>query len=138
MNKFEQTLLDARLSKQEWPGSKRWISHVLRYVKHGHHDLYFDLKNTRLLRGLRWFSVFLWVAGLMVCVVIVSMGNIVPEDKACLPDGSFRVNPGSYSPWASSSLFQITLGGGQLTFAQVKAVDITWDIVRFESSVFRS
>lgn len=51
-------------------------------------------------------------------------------NQACGPDGNFRVDPRSYSVWSASGFFQITLSGGPLAFAQAKAIDVAWDIVR--------
>ncbi|KAH7138665.1 hypothetical protein B0J11DRAFT_588081 [Dendryphion nanum] len=49
--------------------------------------------------------------------------------KACQPDGSFRLIPETYSLWSSSGFFQITIGGGQLSFTEAKIIDILWDII---------
>lgn len=48
---------------------------------------------------------------------------------ACLPDGSFAIDPGLYRYFSGSGFFEITLAFGSMTFTQVKAIDVAWDIV---------
>jgi hypothetical protein len=119
------TRLYATTASEILPWFKKWF----RWVKNGHRDFCHDLKSTRWLHVLGWFVGLVWIGGLLTSAVYISVGTVVPQDKACLPDGSFRVHPESFSLWASSGFFQITLGGGSLTFEQVKAIDIIWDIV---------
>ncbi len=93
-------------------------------------DLKNDVKAIRWLRGLGWSIVVIWFLGLMFCAVFVGlMPMILSNDTACLPDGSFSLHPDTYSMWSSTGFFQITLGGGELTFAKAKVIDIVWDIV---------
>jgi hypothetical protein len=49
--------------------------------------------------------------------------------SACLPDDSFAMDPSNFQYLSSSGFFQITLGFGNMSFTQVKAIDIAWDIV---------
>lgn len=109
------------------------------FVRTAFQELKHDLKSTQWLRGLGWFVGAVWFAGLLGCMVSFALvQSFGPPDKACQPDGSFRLKPDSYSVWSSSGFFQITLGGGHLTFAQAKVVDIVWDIVRFTKDIVRS
>ncbi|USP80363.1 hypothetical protein yc1106_07637 [Curvularia clavata] len=93
------------------------------------HDLKHDLKSTRWLRGFGWTLGVFWLFGLIVSAIIVGMMSMfITTNSACLPDGTFRLRPDTFSMWSSTGFFQITLGGGNLSFAQAKVVDIVWDI----------
>jgi hypothetical protein len=95
-------------------------------------DLGQDLKSTRWLRGFGWFFGVLLYCGLLLSLGLLAIGAVTifrSDLSACQGDGSFRLNPRTYSTWSSSGFFQITLGGGAFTFAQAKAIDIVWDIV---------
>lgn len=76
---------------------------------------------------------FFWVTGLMVALgvlgVFAAAGFFGSDAGACLPDDSFGLRPQDFSYWGSSGFFQITLGFGDLTFTQAKAIDIVWDVV---------
>jgi hypothetical protein len=98
-----------------------------------------DLKSTRWLRGFGWSAGVIWIFTLLGSAVFLGLGqNFGPPDTACQPDGSFRLNPESYSMWSSTGFFQITLGGGHLTFAEAKVVDIVWDIVKSSKELTRA
>ena len=104
----------------------------LRSVSTAFLDLKRDLKSTRWLRGLGWFFGIIWVFGLAGTLVLVAVGAVYlfrSDLEACQADGSFRLDPRTYSMWSSSGFFQITLGGGNLTFAEAKAIDVIWDVV---------
>jgi hypothetical protein len=53
------------------------------------------------------------------------------KGAACMPDGTFSIDPTSFPWFSSAGLFQITMGFGNLSFTQVKAIDIVWDIVSY-------
>lgn len=101
----------------------------VRVLNNAYQDLKSDLKNTRWRRGFGWFGAVIWFFGLLTSVILISLMTLSSTDTACQPDGSFRLHPETYSMWSSSGFFQITLGGGKLTFAQAKVIDIVWDIV---------
>ena len=93
-------------------------------------DLKQDLKATRWRRGLGWSVGVIWFVGLLLSAILIGLlSTIVSYNTACLPDGSFRLQPDTYSIWSSSGFFQITLAGGNLNFVQAKVIDIAWDIV---------
>ncbi|XP_014551170.1 hypothetical protein COCVIDRAFT_31238 [Bipolaris victoriae FI3] len=93
------------------------------------HDLKHDLKSTRWLRGFGWTLGVFWLFGLIVSAIMVGMMSaFITTNSACLPDSSFRLKPDTFSMWSSTGFFQITLGGGDLSFAEAKLVDIVWDI----------
>jgi hypothetical protein len=74
-----------------------------------------------------WFTVLLYTAS---AIIRISSGSVsYLEDKACVPDGSFSIEPKDYRYWSRSGFFQITLAFGNMDFTQVKAIDIAWDIV---------
>lgn len=100
-------------------------------VRAAWHDLKHDLKSTQWLRGFGWTLGVFWLFGLIVSAIMVGMMSaFTTTDSACLPDSSFSLRPDTFSMWSSTGFFQITLGGGNLSFAQAKLVDIVWDIVR--------
>ncbi|KAJ4985482.1 hypothetical protein SVAN01_09047 [Stagonosporopsis vannaccii] len=95
------------------------------------HDLRCDLSAIRWLRGLGWTAGVIWVLGLILSAIFIGLlSEFVSSNSACVPDGSFRLHPDTYSMWSSSGFFQITLGGGKLSFAQAKVVDVVWDIIQ--------
>jgi hypothetical protein len=47
---------------------------------------------------------------------------------SCYPDGNFRFLQ-DYNPWATSGLFQITMGFGLMSFSNAKLIDVIWDVV---------
>ncbi|CAO2653004.1 Nn.00g024150.m01.CDS01 [Neocucurbitaria sp. VM-36] len=85
---------------------------------------------SRWRRGAFWFLF----ASLCACLGLLYLNPYFSlrssfRTSACLPDGSFRIDPESYEYWSRSGFFQITLGFGTLTFTQAKAIDIIWDVV---------
>ena len=113
----------------------------LRSVRTAFRNLKRDLKSTQWLRGLGWFFGFVWNSSLLVTLLLVATGAewFSSDLKACQADGSFNLDPRTYSMWSSSGFFQVTLAGGHLTFAGAKAVDVIWDVVswpEFEGTKF--
>jgi hypothetical protein len=92
-------------------------------------DLKKDLKGTRWLHGFGWAAGVIWFFGLVASATYIGIATLALSHTACQPDNSFRLHPETYSMWSSSGFFQITLGGGHLSFAEAKVVDIVWDIV---------
>jgi hypothetical protein len=60
------------------------------------------------------------------------------KGAACMPDGTFSIDPSSFPWFSSAGLFQITMGFGNLSFTQVKAIDIVWDIVSYSFALILS
>ncbi|KAF1996170.1 hypothetical protein P154DRAFT_443898 [Amniculicola lignicola CBS 123094] len=119
-------LLDVGLDKIQLPKRR---AQCLQLWNDASHDFVRDLKNAGWLRGLGWFGAFIWFFGLVVAAIMTGLRTLfLSTDTACQPDGSFRLRPDTYSMWSSSGFFQITLGGGHLTFAQAKVVDIVFDV----------
>lgn len=95
-----------------------------------------DLR-TRSGRGCLWMLAFFWVCGLttgfvLLCVWSVTVSqswNSASSLSTCLPDDEFSLKPDTYRYWSNSGFFQITLGTGDLSFTQAKAIDVIWDIV---------
>ncbi|KAK5660028.1 hypothetical protein OQA88_13496 [Cercophora sp. LCS_1] len=56
--------------------------------------------------------------------VLLSPGSF----SGCRPDDTFSPFIDDYNWWSSNGFFQITLGFGSLTFAQVKIIDIIWNL----------
>ncbi|KAI1137828.1 hypothetical protein F5Y05DRAFT_63377 [Hypoxylon sp. FL0543] len=91
------------------------------------------------LRSIKWARVGLWIPcvswtgtmlGLFIYLAVLDLLSIYSEhpSTACRPDGSFNFNLSEYSSWTASGFFDINLGFGDLTFTQVKVIDISWDI----------
>lgn len=85
-------------------------------------------------RGCLWVLASLWFIGLtagfiFLCVWSKWERSDYNLQSACLPDDAFNLWPSTYQYWGNSGFFQITLGGGALTFTQAKAIDVVWDIV---------
>ena len=107
-----------------------YLRKCIKVLRGAFQDLKHDLKSTRWLRGWAWAAGVIWFLGLIISLIVISLFALFTSDtNACQPDGSFRLYPETYSMWGSSGFFQITLGGGNLSFAQAKVVDIIWDIV---------
>jgi hypothetical protein len=108
------------------------LSNGVHSVHAAFRDLARDLKATRWARGFGWFGGVVWFLGLVGSLAVIISGALTffrSDGMACQADGTFRLDPRTYSMWSSSGFFQITLGWGTLTFAQAKAIDIIWDIV---------
>lgn len=96
-----------------------------------HSQAWHDVK-TRWRRGLQWILYPGILIGLIFCL---RYSAIAPYQKgqygrsACLPDGGFSLERGTYNYWAASGFFQVTLGFGSLSFAEAKIIDVAWDIV---------
>lgn len=112
---------------------KRLPSNVKRFWLDSQRQARRDFR-ARSGRGFLWLLVFIWSSGLTA--VFAFLCDFSTWDRtnlavvsACLPDDSFNLQPSTYQYWSNSGFFQITLGGGHLTFTQAKAVDVVWDIV---------
>ena len=66
---------------------------------------------------------------MVILFIALSQLFIVDTLSACVADGSFSLDPPSYSLWASSGFFQITLAFGTFSFTSAKVVDVVWDVV---------
>ncbi|KAH7351445.1 hypothetical protein BKA66DRAFT_278434 [Pyrenochaeta sp. MPI-SDFR-AT-0127] len=100
----------------------------LKIWRSAYRDFKCDLRRTQWLRGIGWTGGVIWLLGLIASAIYIGTAFLTDTSTACQPDGSFRLSPETYSMWSSSGFFQITLGGGHLTFAEAKVVDIVWDI----------
>jgi hypothetical protein len=110
-------------------GLRRRRLNVRELWKTAYGDLKDDLKRTRWLRGFGWFAAVLWLFGLIATACVIGIMTLSSTETACQPDGQFRLHPDEFTMWSSSGFFQITLGGGELTFTEAKVIDIVWDIV---------
>lgn len=61
-------------------------------------------------------------------VTTLGPGSFVSVSGSCHPDGTFRYLQ-DYNPWATSGLFQITLGFGSMSFSDAKLTDVIRDVV---------
>lgn len=92
-----------------------------------------DVVGARWRRGGLWYLFFLWAAGLLGTLIVVSLygsSGLSNSSSACQPDGSFSaIN--SFNPFAIDNFFEITLTASSedLTFTEAKLIDVAWDIV---------
>ena len=59
-----------------------------------------DRKDTSHLRALGWIFTLCFVIVLISSLIYMSVGIMLPLDRACGPDGSFQVYPKDYNIWA--------------------------------------
>jgi hypothetical protein len=104
------------------------------FWREGHQQARKDLRTRWRAGGFR-FLVVVWLSGLCLCILILArLSSITYFDRvktlpACQPDGKFSLTPAKYQYWSKPSFFEITVGHGNLSFTQAKAIDIVWDIV---------
>ncbi|KAH6621769.1 hypothetical protein C7974DRAFT_361696 [Boeremia exigua] len=129
-------------SYMSWAGArtqstlKRSASTVKTSWLDSHHQARSDFR-IRSGRGCLWVLAFLWLCGLTTGFIVLCVWSTLVSDSwsssgslsACLPDDTFSLQPEDYQYWSNSGFFQITLGTGDLTFTQAKAIDVIWDIV---------
>jgi hypothetical protein len=77
---------------------------------------------------------------LLALATVISLGIILPlyylldwatrfrGGDGCQPDGRFIIGS-SYSLWAVSGAFQISIGFGAMSFSNAKLLDVIWDVV---------
>lgn len=99
-------------------------------------ELWDDLRSTGWVRGFGWLSLLVvWVVGLGSAITMVALSGPAASFgdqqsfSACLPDGSFSLQPELYNPFKASHAFEITVAFGNLSFANAKLIDVVWDIV---------
>jgi hypothetical protein len=111
-----------------WSASKRAWTDLATFCREGHREARADLRGNwfLFLVALIW-SVFL--SGALTFLNICTIRSRTSRKHfLCQPDGSFRFTTRSFNYWSMSAFFQITLGFGNLSFAQAKAIDICWDM----------
>ncbi|KAH7385960.1 hypothetical protein BKA66DRAFT_569276 [Pyrenochaeta sp. MPI-SDFR-AT-0127] len=107
------------------------MSRTAKLWRKGHRDARNDMRRNWPVLLLVGF----WFGGLCLSAIVVSFIPMIRlslnhSNTACQPDGSFQLQGRQdFSYWSSSGLFQITLGFGELSFTQAKAIDIIWDVV---------
>jgi hypothetical protein len=97
-----------------------------KFWKESHHQAWIDLRE-------RWGRAGAWLffAGLCTCFGLLYPFSQVSgrAGSACLPDGSFQLEPERFRYWSKSGFFQITLAFGNLSFTEAKVIDVVWDVV---------
>jgi len=99
--------------------------------REGHRQTAKDFR-TRWRRCGLWLLIVAWLAiSLVIFAGLLSMneGFIGGDMTACLPDGSFRIDPSDFRYFSRSGFFQVTLAFGNLSFTQAKVIDVACDIV---------
>lgn len=93
----------------------------------------------RDLRAVSWKRFVLlglyifWLSMVLGCLAALVANSVSePDDsasQACRPDGSFPTRDGRFDWWAPSGFFQISVASGEYSFANVKIIDIAWQVV---------
>ena len=114
-------------------GKSYWLSYCWPEVKTTFHVIWNDVLRVAISLLFHW-EVSIYNLGMIGVIVALSIGlscllayepyNYTP----CVPGGDFSLFL-EYDRFAMRRAFQITLGFGYLTFAQVKLIDIVWDVV---------
>lgn len=121
--------------KETRPGLRR----KRRFLWGGPYQAWRDLRSTQWGKAGLWTLYIVWLAVLVYWISLLArIANITSsmDVSACQPDGSFSPIAHAFNWWGSSSFFQISMAGGNLTFKNVKIVDIAVQLVspRFLSS----
>ncbi|KAM7213210.1 hypothetical protein V8F06_011425 [Rhypophila decipiens] len=107
-------------------------------------DVVSDLRSTQWKKLGKWYLLGFWTYCLFTTAVvlpvylyIIGMSSFQVEgfieaglrSPGCLPNDAFDARSTSYNIFDPSGFFQITHGFGDLTFTEVKVIDLIWDIV---------
>lgn len=104
-------------------------SRFLALWREGHRQAAKDFR-ARWQRCGMWCLVIIWFLVLILSLIALILINTdFTGANACLPDGSFSVEPSTYRYSSRSGFFEITLAFGTMTFTQAKVLDVSWDIV---------
>ncbi|KAF2127858.1 hypothetical protein P153DRAFT_358024 [Dothidotthia symphoricarpi CBS 119687] len=101
----------------------------IKVLRSAFRDYIHDLERLSTQRVSGWWCGVTWITGLMFSAIYMIVATPpLTTDKACQSDSTFQLHTKTYSIWSSSGFFKITYGGGHLSFAQAKVVDIVWDV----------
>lgn len=85
------------------------------------------------LLGIWLFLLFVGSTSLPIYLDWSAQGifnfNPVQRSTGCLANDVFSARSNKFNIFDFSNLFQITHGFGDLTFTQVKIIDVIWDVV---------
>ncbi|KAK4201214.1 hypothetical protein QBC40DRAFT_172222 [Triangularia verruculosa] len=82
------------------------------------------------LRLTLWTAFLLWLWLLVALTIGLPLwATWIVNPIACQPDDTFSPVSTGYNWWSQAGFFQITYGGGSLTFTQAKVIDITWNLL---------
>lgn len=124
------------------PCNEGFLSWITRWLW----DVVDDLRSTRwtqfaygYLLALWFFFLFVLTTSLPAYLYLVGTDDMFYSSRSrrpagCLPNDVFIPRQAHINVFELSGFFQITHGFGNLTFAQVKVVDIIWDVVSFLTS----
>lgn len=124
--------------KPRWTALRQW---VVIWTRETRQQMEAEFRGVQWRRQLLFVPFFLWLTFLVVVtVVLIGRGasgmGLTSAPSACMEDGT--VNPGrDQQSLFSLGFFDITLktnsytagGGGSMSFATVKVIDIAWDVV---------
>ncbi|KAK4212638.1 hypothetical protein QBC37DRAFT_483654 [Rhypophila decipiens] len=107
-------------------------------------DVVSDLRSTQWKTLGKWYLLGFWTYCLFTTAVVlpvylylIGMSSFPFEglietglrSPGCLPNDAFDARSTTYNIFDPSGFFQITHGFGDLTFTQVKVIDLIWDIM---------
>lgn len=77
-----------------------------------------------------WILAGIWFFVLFTLVILLGVwGGLPATGAACKPDGTFSPFSDDYTWWSRASFFEVTLKARPMSFAEVKAIDLAWDLV---------
>ena len=118
-------------TKSQFGGFRRFWSLAWKEFKN-------DLKVSNFIMDLAWRPFLLLISAFISLILCIGLVWSLPNDglkDVCLPDNNFNLNrvvsPNRklFDRLLPSDIFLVTLGFGQLTFSQAKAIDVCWDLV---------
>ncbi|KAK0744565.1 hypothetical protein B0T21DRAFT_280580 [Apiosordaria backusii] len=87
-------------------------------------------KNIEWIQIGFWIPVGIWFSVLFTLTITLGVWGALPAPgSACKPDGTFSPFSDDYTWWSRASFFEITLKTSQMSFAEVKVIDLIWDLV---------
>lgn len=101
-------------------------------VKTAAREAWRDLREAKWGKSGLWFLYICWLGLIVFTLTQLSMMTGVsynPQGGACQPDGEFSETGEGFDWWRSSSFFQISLSAGELSFTEVKVLDIAMQLV---------
>ncbi|KAK4175469.1 hypothetical protein QBC36DRAFT_189827 [Triangularia setosa] len=88
------------------------------------------LENLEWVQIAFWILVGIWFAMLPTMSIALGVWGALPVlGSACKPDGTFSPFSDDYTWWSRPSFFDITLKAKPMSFAEVKVIDLAWDLI---------
>lgn len=121
-------------SERIFPAVSSAFSRIFAWIKVAFRQARDDWNAAGSLRIISSMIIPVWIVFLILLfkLLFILFDDVFRKDgmSACQPDGSFNMHSNSYNQWSTSSVFEITLSFGELSFGQAKLIDVAWDVVR--------